>query len=175
MLVDKGIIAKDSVIDKIITDKKSPVLPGIPPYLPHAWTILAAQRIMRDLVVMWKEETMKNPKNREDITEFWKFCVSELKKQERAFVKEKKAMPKKIAEMERKVGEVPVLKDVFSPMRKEENIKAVRHFLIDSFAVAIVVKSHHSVGDYLNWFIDWTQDMYTLWINPKNRKDLKRV
>ena len=194
MLVSRGIIAKDSVIDKILLDAKSPKLPGIPAYLPHEWTITASQRVMRDLVFMWLAETQKeiNPskkllgkknksgievdeKRREDITEFWKFCLSNLKDQEAAFNKEKKAMPAKLAEIEKKIGEVPVLKDVFSPMRKEENLKALQHFLVDSFAVAIVVKQHHSVSEYLNWFLDWTQDLHFLWVNPKKRKEVKRV
>ena len=195
MLIDRGIIAKESVIDQILKDSKSPKLPGIPAYLPHEWTIIASQRIMRDLVVMWKAKTesvaledykikkkkgyvakiIVDTKKREDITEFWKFCLVSLKDQEKVFAKEKKAMPAKLAEMEKKVGGVPVLKDVFSPMRKEENLNAIQHFLVDSFAVAIVVKKHDTVTDYLNWFLDWTQDLHFLWVKPAKRKDIKRI
>lgn len=175
MLVDKGILAKESVIDQIVKDSRAPTLPGIPAYLPHEWTLRAAQRIMRDLVVIWKEETKGKKKQRENITEFWKFVLSNLRAQEEAFATEKKAMPAKIAEMEKKIGEVLVLKEVFSPMRKEENLKAIQHFLVDSFAVAIVVKQHHSVGEYLNWFLDWTQELHLLWVKPSKRKDVKRV
>lgn len=175
MLVDKGIISDKSIIDQILKDSRAPVLPGIPAYLPHEWTLRAAERVLRDLVVMWKEETKNKPKKQNDITEFWKFVVKQLRNQEQLFNKEKNAMPKKIAEMEKKVGEVPVLKEVFSPMRKEENLKAIQHFLVDSFAVAVVVKQHHSVGEYLNWFLDWTQELHLLWVKPSKRKDVKRV
>lgn len=171
MLVARGIEAEDSIIDQLITDSRAPTLPGIPAYLPHEWTLKATQQIMRDIVILWKAKCGNNHTKAEDITQFWLFVREELRKQEAAFNKEAKKMPKLIATMK----DVPVLKDIFSPMRKKENIEAIHRFLVDSFAVAIVVKKHHATSDYLHWFIDWTQDLSALWVKPSSRKKLKRV
>lgn len=175
MLRDKGILAQESVIDKIVADKKAPLLPGIPHYLPHEWTLKAAQRIMRDLVVIWVEKTANNKHRRDNITEFWKFVVKELKAQEQVFTREEAAMLENVKQMDTKVEKVPVLGEIFSPMRKKQNVQAIRHFLVDSFAVAVVLKEKHSVGDFLNWFLDWTQDLHELWVKPKDRDKVKRV
>lgn len=170
MLVSRGIIAKDSIIDQLTKVQGAPVLPGIPSYLPHQWTIKAAQRIMYDLIVIWKNEC-DNTDKAENITEFFKFVISELRKQEKQFNREVVAMPKIVRAMK----DVPVLKDIFSPMRKKENTKAIHRFFIDSFAVAVALKNSQSTSDYANWFLEWTQDLYALWVNPEERKDIKRV
>lgn len=169
MLIERGIQTKESTIDKIIADKKSPMLPGIPAYLPHAWTIKATQRIMRDLIIIWREECKGNKVKMEDITLFWKFCVKELHRQEKAFAKEEKEMSILI----KATKEVPVLKDIFSPTRKKENAHAIQQFLVDSFAVGIVVEQNHSTSEYLNWFLDWTEALHTYW--TKSKKKLKKV
>ena len=175
MLIDRGILAKESVIDKILKDSKAPTLPGIPSYLPHEWTLKASQRIMRDIVVVWKDKCKNDQKKLQNITEFWKFVIAQLREQEREFGKELTAMSGQVKTMDESMKDVPVLKDIFSPMRKKENINAIQRFLIDSFAVAVVLKQHHNTSEYLNWFIDWTQDMYLLWVQPKKRKDVPRV
>lgn len=171
MLVKRGLLAEDSVIDKLIMDSKAPTLPGIPAYLPHEWTLQATQQIMRDIVIMWKDECGEDKTRKEDITKFWLYVQSQLRSQESIFNKDFEAMPKLLDSMK----EVPVLKDVFSPMHKKENIQAIHRFLVDSFAVAIVVKKHHTTSDYLNWFLDWTQDLSALWVRPDKRKKIKRV
>lgn len=164
MLIDKGILAKDSVIDKMMHDKNAPVLPGIPPYIPHQWTIKSAQQMMYDLLIIWKEETKDDDFKRESITEFFKFVVTEMRTQEKKFQKEMKKVPKLFKAMKK----VPVLSEVFSPMRKHENTKAIHHFFVDSFTVAIVLKNAHNVGDYANWFLDWTEELLKVWVqNPK--------
>jgi len=177
MLRDRHIIADKSVIDQILQDSKAPTLPGIPAYLPHEWTIKAAQRVMRDIVIMWKEEFKDNPsaRQKDDITEFWKFVVMKMRELETDFNREIVAIPAQVRKMEKQVGEVPLLKDVFGPWRKKENERAILHFLVDSFAIAVVVKQNHSVGEYLEWFLEWTQDLHLLWIKPQKRKDFKRV
>jgi len=59
---------------------------------------------------------------------------------------------------------------VFSPIRKKEVAHAIHRFFVDSFACAIVLKNNNSVSEYVNWFIDWTEAMYQLWIKPEERK-----
>ena len=171
MLVKRGIISKDSTIDQLFKTENAPTLPGIPAYLPHQWTLQAAQRMMMDLLIIWKEECRKRNLYNEDITEFFKFVVKELRRQEKKFKKEMDAMPSLIKSMK----ETPVLKDVFSPMRKKESMHAMQRFFIDSFAVAVVVKDKQNVSEYANWFLDWTQDLYALWVKPEERDKIKRV
>lgn len=163
MLIQKGVIAKDSVLDKIITSKDAPKLPGVPVYLPQSWTIRASQRMLYDLLLIWKDECKGNNKRAENITEFFKFIVAELRKQEEKYEAEMAAMPK----MMRTMKNVPVLKDIFSPMRKKDTAKAIHRFFIDSFAVAIVLKNNHTTSEYANWFLDWTQELYALWVKPE--------
>jgi hypothetical protein len=171
MLIDKGIHSKESVIDKIVSDAKAPMLPGIPAYLPHEWTIKATQRIMRDILVIWKEECGDDKKKANDITEFWKFIIKELHKQEKIFVKQEREM----SELIKVSKEIPVLKDIFAPTRNKDNIIAINRFFVDSFAVGIVLKKNHSTSEYLMWFLDWTQDLHEYWIRPDKRKKIKRT
>lgn len=171
MLVDKGILGKKSIINEILNSKDAPTLPGIPAYLPHQWTIQAAQRIMYDLLVIWRNKCKDNAAQLNDITEFFKFVVKELHREESEINKEIVNMPSFLKALK----DVPVLKDVFSPIRKKENLKAMHHFFIDSFAVALTLKDNHTTSDYANWFLEWTQDLYTLWVKPEERKDLKRI
>lgn len=182
MLKDKGIEAKSSVLDDIMKTKGSPTLPGIPTYLPHQWTLKAAQRIMYDLLLMWKEECVAHPEfsvgthkftedRGENITEFFTFVIQELRAQEKDYDKEVQDMPKLIKSLK----EVPYLKEIFSPVRKRDNIKAIQRFFVDSFAVAIIVKNNRSTSEYVNWFLDWTQDLYALWVAPDERDKIKRV
>lgn len=167
MLIEKGIITKESSIDRLLKDEKAPVLPGIPAYLPHQWTIQISQRMMYDLLVIWKNECKKKNLYPENITDFFKFLVKELRRQEKKFKKEMDEMPDLVKTMD----EVPVLKDVFSPMRKKESSNAIQRFFIDSFAVAVVLKNTESVSDYANWFLDWTQELYNIWDKSKQKQN----
>lgn len=171
MLVDRGELPQESIIDQIMKLDDAPTLPGIPSYLPHQWTIKAAQRMMRDLLIIWKDECRGDGKRAENITEFFKFIITELRKEEKRYDKEMKKVPKIIESMK----DVPVLKDIFSPMRKKESMKAIQRFFVDSFAVSVALKNNYSTSDYANWFLDWSQDLYILWVKPEERKIIKRV
>lgn len=173
MLAKRGIIAEESVLDKILETKDAPTLPGHPSvYLPHQWTLQASQHIMYDFLAMWickcKEEHNIDAEN---ITEFFKFLIKELRRQEKKTKKEMKDMPQLLKAMK----EVPVLKEVFGPMRKWETVKAMQRFFIDSFAVSVVLKNNHTVSEYANWFLDWTLELNKLWIQPENREMTKKV
>ena len=171
MLAEKGIISKESTIDKLFAEKETPTLPGIPAYLPHQWTLQVAQRMMMDLLILWKQDCKSKNSYNENITEFFKFVVKELRRQEKKFYKEEQLMSKTI----KLLDEVPVLKDVFSPTRKKESMHAIQRFFIDSFAVSITLNGSESVSEYANWFLDWTQDLYVLWMKPEKRKDYERT
>jgi hypothetical protein len=170
MLTDRGIIAKKSVIDELMHVDGAPTLPGIPAYLPHQWTIKAAQQMMRDFLVIWIDQNRETQTRAQNITQFFTFVVSELRRQEHEYNKEISNMPKFIKSLK----EVPVLKDVFSPMRKKETIGAIHRFFIDSFAVAIALCNSSTTSEYANWFLNWTQDLYALWVKPSERGSLKK-
>lgn len=162
MAIKRGLRTENSVIDDILQNANAPKLPGIPSYLPHEWTLKAAQRIMYDLLVMWRDETKEDAKRAENITAFWTFVIQQLRAQEKVFDEEMKDMPRLV----KMSATAPLLKDIFGPMRKKENVKAIQHFFVDAFAVSIVIKSNVCVSDFVNWFVDWTEELYKFWIKP---------
>lgn len=170
MLQERGFEARESILDKIVQTEGAPILPGIPYYLPHRWTLKKSQQIMYDLILLWKEDCKtrqgKKPKDEEDITQFFKFVIGELRKQEREYDKEIAQMPRLL----RSLKTIPVLKDVFLPNQKKDSVHAIQRFFIDSFAVAIVVKNNHSTSEYANWFLDWTESLDTLWLKQLSKK-----
>jgi hypothetical protein len=161
ILVKKGVHTKDSSIDKI---SKEVPLPGIPGYLPHAWMIEQSRRIMRDFVVLWKEECKDTPSRKNNITEFWKFCVSEMHKIEHKYNVEVVAQPKLFAQMKK----VPVIADIFRPLRGKETVQAVNRFLVDTFALYIALfGQEQTVSEYLDWYADWTKKLEKYWLKSK--------
>lgn len=165
MLREKGIESKKSVLDSIMKTEGAPVLPGIPTYLPHQWTLKAAQRIMYDILLLWKNQCGSDIESMENLTKFFTFLIEQLREQEKNYTEDEANMPQLLKSLK----EVPVLKDVFSPTRKRETVEAIQRFFVDSFAVAIVLKNNNSTTEYAIWFLDWTQSLYSLWVNPKSR------
>ena len=182
MLQEKGFEARKSVLDQIIKDKDAPILPGIPVYLPHRWTLKAARHLMYDILLMWREECevyddVGNPTdsfNRsksEDIAQFWTFFIKILREQEEEYDREVANQPNLIKSLK----DVPVIKDIFMPVRNRDNIKAIQRFFVDSFAVSIVLKNNHSTSEFANWFLSWAQDLDALWFKAKDRDKLPRI
>lgn len=171
MLRERGIEAKTSVLEQIIAIKGAPELPGMPVYLPHQWTLKASQQMMRDLIVMWKEECDGDAVRADNITEFFKFVVARLRAQEKQYTKEVANTPRLL----RGLKNVPVLRDVFSSIQKKETIGAMSRFFVDSFAVAVILKKNQSTAEYLNWFLDWTNDLYSLWVRPDKKEEAPKM
>lgn len=171
MLRARGIEAKTSILEEILATKGAPPLPGMPVYLPHLWTIKAAQQMMYDLLIMWKVECKDTPSRTDNITEFFKFVVFQLRLQEEEYNREIVAMPRLMKALKK----IPVLKDVFSPIQKKETLQAMNRFFVDSFAVAVILKKNRSTAEYANWYLDWTQELQKLWIRPAKRSELKEV
>ena len=53
---------------------------------------------------------------------------------------------------------------------RKATLMGMRRFLIDSFAIAVIVKSHLNVSDYLIWFKEWTEDLLKQW--PENQRKI---
>lgn len=169
LLRKRGIEAKDSVLDTILKTEGAPTLPGIPVYLPQPSTILAAQRILYNILLLWREECGEDEERINQIKPFFVFLQAELNELVEKFSKEEQAMP----ELIKSLKEVPVLKYVFGPTRNRENTAAMHRFLVDGLATLLSKNSEPekvTVEEFANWFLDWSQDLYDLWVEPKKRK-----
>jgi hypothetical protein len=172
LLVQRGIHTKRSMVDEILNTKGAPQLPGMPAYIPHKFVIRSAQQMFRDFLVMWIEECKKDDSStrKEDVIEFWKFMVTELRQQEHMINREIVNMP----EMVKKMKDIPYIKDVFSPLQKKDVVKAMHRFFVDSFAVAVILKNNTTTSTYANWFLDWTNELYDIWLTPEQKKNEKK-
>lgn len=165
LLREKGIHTRESTIDRILKENKT-VLPGIPAYLPHRWTLQESRRYMRDIIRLWVEKNKKNQKRQENTSAFFAFLVTEMTRIEE--------------EAQKKVNETPTLLKslteklwvwrVFTPLRILETTQAITRFMVDSFAVSMVVKEHHTTTEFAEWFMKWTLEMETFWMS-KEEKD----
>jgi len=164
--IARGLRGEVSFIDEITQNTEAPLLPGLPPYLPHRWTIKASQRMMFDLLSLWKLEN-EDEERQENITEFFKFVIKEFDKQIKRAEKEVKEVPKLIKKME----DVPVLSEVFAPLQKKTTTKALQKFYVDSFAIAVIVRQNDTVSDYAEWFLTWTEELDKFW----SAKEVKQL
>jgi uncharacterized protein YifE (UPF0438 family) len=168
MLKKKGVIARDSIINAIEKDPNAPMLPGIPSYLPHEWTIAAGQLMLYRITKAWMSLNKNNNREIEKIDKFFIYILKRLKEEESKFKKDEKKMSKLI----KKVKNVPILSEVFAPTRNKETAYALQKFFADSFAVAIVLKRNDTTSSYIDWFLnEWTVSMIGLWHrNNENEK-----
>ena len=162
MSIKRGLRIDKSFIDEITHDTSKTVLPGLPPYLPHQWTIKASQRMMYDLLILWRIE--RKGVDEDNITDFFKFVIAEFDTQLATAKKEMEEVPKLFST----VDNVPVLKDVFAPLQKKQTTTALQKFYVDSFAIAVMVKQNDTVSDYAEWFLDWTEELDKYWTNSEN-------
>lgn len=159
ILADKGIIRpdNDSAVARILQDPKSPILPGgggspwaPQPYVPQPITIRDTRRIVRDLGRMWQVDIEDGDPRKLIGIEFFKYIIEELGKT-------KSKLNIAIA----KTVEDKTYDQKF--LSRKEAIDTIIKFLVDSFAVAIVVHSHVDVPEYLEWFDDWSMKLAYLW------------
>lgn len=167
MLKDKKVVHESNVLEELAKDANAPILPGLPSYLPHRWTIRAAQQSMLILMKDWVRKTNHDLILQENASEFFKFVVARMQDQERKFKKEIKKNEKIVKDMR----EMPLIADIFSPVRKRQTTRSMHKFFIDSFAISVIVHMNGSTGDYADWFLnDWTPALYKLW-SSKEKKD----
>ncbi len=165
MLIERGIHTRESTIDKILKENKT-VLPGIPAYLPHRWTLQDSRRYMKDILRLWVEKNRGNQKKQEKTEAFFAFLVNELTKIDEMAQKKVDEMPKLLQSMK---GNLLVSR-VFTPMRLLETTQAITRFMVDSFAVSMVVKEHHTTTEFAEWFMEWTMSLEEYWAS-KEKKD----
>lgn len=166
ILVERGIHTKESSIDRILNEKKI-VLPGIPAYLPHRWTLQASRRIMLDIITMWISKTKGNHKKQENIGQFFSFIGKEMKSMEKSIKRDVNAMPAILKALKGNV----LLSKIFEPQQKLETVQTMWQFIFDSMAVAVVVKCHHNTSDFANWFLDWSHELENYWKPNQEKND----
>lgn len=159
MLVKRGLIAKESIIDKMVADPNAPMLPGLVPYLPHDATLKLSQRMMYDLLREWQFEN-KEEKDQENVAEFFKFVIKRLDDIEKKYRKEIKQKNKTINKGLKKKR---TLHKLFNSIERSEATQGMNKFFVDSFAISIIVKSNDTTSQYAEWFLNWTDELYKLW------------
>lgn len=171
VLIEKKISQPNNVLEEIMNDAAAPMLPGLPTYLPHRWTIQTSQKVMYMLLKDWADDTQDNEVKQDNAADFFKYVVARLQKLEIEYKKEIKKTDKAIKD----IKYAPVISEVFSPLRRYETTKSLNKFFIDSFAISVVVKSNGSTSEYADWFLnEWTPQLYSLW-TKKNDKNTERL
>ena len=165
ILQGKGIHTKNSVIDSMAHDRRTR-LPGMPEYIPHAWTLAASRKVLANLVKLWIVETKHSPRRQEDHKEFFTFVLVEMGRIEDGKRREVARMPAILKALKGSV----LLNQVFSPMQEMETVHTMTTFLVDAFAVAVIVKQHQTVSDFVFWFDSWTKELEQFWVS-KSQKD----
>jgi hypothetical protein len=164
MLITKQVSHSVNMLQLIAEDSKSPILPGLPSYLPHKWTLDAVHMAMFWLLTDWAKLTKTNKKRQENIAEFFSFVSKKVLEQERKYKLESVAMEHSLDS----IRGSPLLKDIFSPVRKRETAQGIHKFFIDSFAVFIIAKGKTGTPEYANWFLgEWIPSLYVLWTNKE--------
>jgi hypothetical protein len=161
MLFAKKMISSQSIFETLAHKKDAPVLPGIVPYIPDQWTLDHTRQIVMVIVKEWIKKNDKNETEQEKIVPFFRFVIRKMGDQERKW----SALARKEKVENRQFEPIA---SIFSSMRRAETARAVKSFLVDSFAVSVIVKSNGSVSDYLSWFMeDWTPKLNEFWKKDK--------
>jgi hypothetical protein len=170
-LVERGILSSENIVARTAKEYPKLVLPGIPSYIPHKWTIKSSQRIMYDLFKMW-QFNCKDKKKAENLTLFIEFAITEMNHQEEVAQKKMKTQEG----MLKYITKVPVLGKIFEPVNQYETIRGIKKFFVDSFAVALMVNGHTTTtGGFANFFFTWTDDLYKIWESKDDKTKNTRV
>lgn len=171
MLVQKRVVHQKNVLEEISKDANAPILPGLPSYLPHRWTIDASRNAMLALLREWAESHKGDEAAQERVSDFFWFVVKRMKREERRF---KSEMKRTESEVFRGVKEARLVSDIFSPVRKHQTARGLHKFFVDSFAIFIIVRAQGTTSEYAEWFLgEWTPSLHGLW-TKKNDEDKKK-
>lgn len=168
LLVEKHVVHQKNVLEEISKDASSPILPGMPSYLPHRWTIDASRKAMFVILEEWLKETDGKEELQEKASDFFFFVVKRMKLKEREY---RMDMKKTEYNIFRDMKESRLISDIFSPVRKHQTAKGLNKFFIDSFAIFIIVKGQGNTTEYAEWFLgEWTLSLYQLWTKKDDQK-----
>lgn len=165
IMVERGIHTPESAIDRILAENKV-VLPGIPAYLPHRWTLQDSRRFMKDILRLWAEKNKGSQKRQDNTSAFFAFLVKELTRIEAAAQEKVDKTPALLQEM--KNSKIPVFR-VMSSWQQLETTQAITRFMVDSFAVSMVVKEHRTTTEFAEWFMAWTVKLEEFWVRSEQK------
>lgn len=165
MLIERGLQTPESTINRILKENKV-VLPGIPAYLPHRWTLEQSRRYMRDILKLWVDKNAKSQKRQENTSAFFAFLVNQLTDLEEGMQKKVNDMPKLLKAMS---NQKILLHRAFSPLQQLETTQAITRFMVDSFAVSMVVREHHTTTEFAEWFMQWTLNLEEYWAKRETK------
>lgn len=164
-LVSRGILSSDNLVEKLMNEQPNLILPGMPSYVPHHTTIIYSQRMMFDLLRLWRAETKKE--KIENLAFFIEFVITELNYHEEIAKKKMDLMEKKVNDTE---GE-QLLSKVFEPVNQYETVRAMKKFFVDAFAVCVVIRGKTAkTHDFMNWFLSWSEQLDKLWDKKNEQK-----
>lgn len=167
MMVNKGISHKDNFLEELAKTSSATLLPGMPSYLPHKWTIQASQNAMYVLLRDWKDLHKEDEVMQDNISEFFKFVLKRMQAEERKYKKEIRATHSMI----RQLRTAPLLSEIFSPMRKRQTVNGLHKFFVDVFAISVINNANGSTSEFAEWFLlDYTPALYKLWSKKENEE-----
>jgi hypothetical protein len=173
LLVKKHIMHKDNMLERIARDPRAPLLPGLPPYLPHKFTIDAARQAIFIILREWADKHKGDEDKQENASLFFYFVVKRMSLEERKFKSQMKQVKRNA---QAKKDEGLTLYQIFSPMKRYQHTIALNKFFVDSFAVFVIVKGKSSTTEYAEWFLgEWTPSLMLLWKTPDAKPDIKGV
>ena len=152
----KKIVSEKSILDKIKDDPNAPILPGMPPYLPHRWTLDAMRNIIMDIVKKWVTHCKGEEEKQEQMKQFCIFAIRYMEDSERKW--QRKVRATKINEKDGLISEI------FSDEKHLKATHSMKEFLIASFNVSVIVNQNMTVSEYLEWSLeDWIPKLNKLW------------
>jgi hypothetical protein len=162
MLVKKRISSEKNIFEKMADLSNPPKLPGINPYLPARWTLDAARQMILIITKEWVKKNKGDVDKQEKIEPFFRFAIKQIENEERKF---KSRMYKdKMKQLDDAESKDWTIAKIFSTLNQVQTANAMKKFIVDSFAVSVIVKTNDDVSSYLEWFIDdWTPRLNELW------------
>lgn len=164
-LVARGIATQENAVERLMKEKPDLILPGMPSYIPHHDTIRYSQRMMFDLLRLWKDE--HDASKLENLSSFIEFAVTEMNLQESIAKRKIEAMDVKVKNSKKS----QTLDKVFEPVNQYETVKAMKKFFVDSFAVCVVVRGKTAqTHEFMNWFLSWSEQLDKIWSKKDDKK-----
>ena len=165
LMRERGIHTAESAIDRILAENRV-VLPGIPAYLPHRWVLEMSRRQLKDILRLWEEKNRGSEKRQENTEAFFTFLVKQLNRIEADAQKKVDETPKLLKAMAS--IKIPVYR-AMSSWQQLETTQAMTRFMVDSFAVSMVVKEHFKTTQFAEWFMQWTMQLEAYWVKQEKK------
>lgn len=167
-MVSRGLKAspETSVIDRIRATAGAPMLPGqLQEYLPTPTLINIGRRALLDIGREWQLEKKQDAYTLNKLDAFFVFTVGRLNTESYVF---QKLMNEQAETINRMVEsgqstEGKTLAQWLRPQDVKDMVNAMSVFIVDSFAVAMASKAASETVEFLEWYLDWTQQLLNYW------------